>query len=372
MIQALRTDILLLSFELGNGKWLLTFSAGQRLRRVEIQARDLRALEIEIAAARKKFGLAAASVVHSCYEAGRDGFWLHRALTARGVINLVIDPSSIEVDRRKRRAKNDRLDGEALLRLLARYIAGERKHLRIVRVPSANDEDARRPQRELERLTRERTAHINRIRSLLALEGVVLNPGAASFVSALSHAQRWDGQPLGTHLLAEIHDELERMEVIARQIKRLRIEQDARAEQAPDDARHKKLTTLRSLKGINRSAYLLVFEFFAWRTFSNRREVGAAAGLVGTPYQSGDTNREQGISKAGNARIRTVLVELAWRWVRFQPQSALTQWYQERFGQSGGRRRRVGIVALARRLLIALWRLVEQGVVPEGVAIKST
>jgi len=367
---ALQSSSLLLSFELGNSKWLLTFGNGQRVRRAEIKARDLGALDAQIDAARKKFNLVPSAPVHSCYEAGRDGFWLHRALSARGVSNLVIDPSSIEVNRRMRRAKNDSLDGEALLRLLARYIAGERRHFRVVRVPDEKDEDARRPQRELERLTKERTAHINRIRSLLALEGVVLKPGSAGFLAALGNARRWDGTPLGEHLIAEIHDELERMALLERQIKKLRRQQDARVEHAPEDVKHKKLEALRRLKGINRSAYVLVFEFFGWRAFANRRQLGAAAGLVGTPYQSGDKMHEQGISKAGSARIRTLMVELAWSWLRFQPRSKLTQWFQQRFG-GGGRLRRIGIVALARRLLIALWRMVEHGVVPEGAAFKS-
>ena len=368
MIQtALRKDIFLLSFELGNSKWLLTFSNGQRVRRREISARDLRALDAEIARARIK--LEASASLQSCYEAGRDGFWLHRALAARDITNLVIDPSSIEVNRRKRRAKNDALDGEALLRLLARYVSGERRHFRVVHVPDEAAEDARRPHRELERLSKERTALSNRIRSLLALEGVALKPGVG-FLQTLENTRRWDGSRLGAHLLRDIHHAIERMELLDRQIKTLRKEQDERVRRKPQTKENKKVESLRNLNGINRTAYTLVFEFFAWRKFSNRREVGAAAGLVGTPYQSGDSRREQGISKAGSARIRTLMVELAWCWLRYQPGSQLSQWFARRFS-GGGRMRRIGIVALARKLLVALWRLVEHGVIPEGAVLKN-
>lgn len=366
-----RVESLLLSFELGNNKWLLTFGTGsQNSRRVEIDAGDLKALDAQIALARKKFKLGAEAGLHSCYEAGRDGFWLHRALSARGARNVVIDSSSIEVNRRKRRAKSDRLDGEALLGLLVRYLNGERRHMRVLRVPDEKNEDARRPHRELERLTKERTAHYNRISSLLVLEGIKLKPGSG-FLEALEKARRWDGSPLGENLLAEIRHELERIDLVNKQIKELRKEQDARLEKNPRTAENKKVAVLRNLKGISRSAYALVFEFFGWRTFANRREVGAAAGLVGTPYQSGDSAHEQGISKAGNVRIRTLMVELAWCWRRYQPQSKLTKWFEERFGGGGGRMRRIGIVALGRRLLVALWRFVEHGELPEGAELKS-
>lgn len=366
-----RVESLLLSFELGNNKWLLTFGTGsQNSRRVEIDAGDLKALDAQIALARKKFKLGAGAGLHSCYEAGRDGFWLHRALLARGAKNVVIDSSSIEVNRRKRRAKNDRLDGEALLGLLARYLNGERKHMHVLRVPDEKSEDARRPHRELERLTKERTAHYNRISSLLVLEGIKLKHGSG-FLEALEQARRWDGTPLGENLVAEIRHELERIDLLNKQIKELRKEQDARLEKSPEATENKKVAVLRNLKGISRSAYVLVFEFFGWRTFANRREVGAAAGLVGTPYQSGDSAHEQGISKAGNVRIRTLMVELAWCWRRYQPQSKLTKWFEERFGGGGGRMRRIGIVALGRRLLVALWRFVEHGELPEGAELKS-
>jgi transposase len=366
-----RVESLLLSFELGNNKWLLTFGTGsQNSRRVEIDAGDLNALDAQIALARKKFKLGAEAPLHSCYEAGRDGFWLHRALLARGAKNVVIDSSSIEVNRRKRRAKSDRLDGEALLGLLVRYLNGERRHMHVLRVPDEKNEDARRPHRELERLTKERTAHYNRISSLLVLEGIKLKPGSG-FLEALEKARRWDGSPLGENLLAEIRHELERIDLVNKQIKELRKEQDARLEKNPRTAENKKVAVLRNLKGISRSAYALVFEFFGWRTFANRREVGAAAGLVGTPYQSGDSAHEQGISKAGNVRIRTLMVELAWCWRRYQPQSKLTKWFEERFGGGGGRMRRIGIVALGRRLLVALWRFVEHGELPEGAELKS-
>ena len=359
MIQtALRTDIFLMSLELGKSKWLLTSGNGQRIRKRQIDARDLSALDREIAEARVRLNTQAP--LQSCYEAGRDGFWLHRALTVRRITNLVMDPSSIEVNRRQRRRKSDCVDGEALLRLLGRYVAGERGHVSILRVPNETVEDQRRPQRELARLTRERTQHTNRIKSLLALHGVELK-SLTKLQKTLDQVRHWNGEPLCPHVAAEIGRDLERIELLDRQIKTVRQEQDERVKQAPNEQQNRKIESLRNLRGIDRAAFVLAFEFFGWRTFSNPREVGAAAGLVGTPYQSGDRMREQGIGKAGSARIRSLMVELAWSWVRYQPGSKLTQWFVERFSAGGSRSRRVGIVALARKLLVALWRFLEQG-----------
>jgi transposase len=232
-------------------------------------------------------------------------------------------------------------------------------------VPDRADEDQRHLHRELDQLRRERTDHTNRVRGLLAAIGVKIAVKAIS-PSGLDLLKQWNGEPVPEGLKRRLLHELERMELLARQIRALEIEQ---AEQVRDDqTRHvDKVRTLMGLKGVGpMSATILVYEFFGWRQFANRREVGALAGLTPTPYQSGESNHEQGISKAGNVRVRWIMTELAWSWLRFQPQSPLSQWYHRRFGGGTSRMKRTGIVALARKLLIALWRYVEDGEVPEG------
>jgi transposase len=323
----------------------------------------------EIERARQRFGLAADAPVRSCYEAGREGFWLHRWLASEGIDNRVVDASSIEVNRRLRRAKTDRMDATRLLLLLVRFFGGERSVWSVVRVPNAEEEDRRHLHRELLTAKRDRTRVANRIQGMLANQGLRVN-WRRPLAPQLAGLRLWDGAALPAGLRERLAREEERLALLNRQIEAL---EGARRERirAGSDAAVRQVQQLLALQGIgSNSAWLYVMEFFAWRRFRNRRELGALAGLTPTPYQSGESNREQGIAKAGNRHVRAMAIEIAWGWLRFQPESALTRWYQERFGQGSSRLRRIGIVALARKLLIALWQYLETGVVPDGAVLK--
>jgi transposase len=364
-----------LALDLGNTTWKLAFATGHahapRLR--TIPARDLAQLGAEIAAAKARFGLSADAPVVSCYEAGRDGFWLHRALAALGVTNVVVDSASITQNRRKRRAKSDRLDAAALVRLLLRHQAGERGVWSVVRVPSVADEDRRQLHRELFTLTRQRTRQVNRIKGLLALHGVAL-PRLRGLPATPPALRDWSGAPLPAGLTARLAREWARLRATQREVLALRAERRRllAADEAATDPALQMVERLLALRGIGEvSAWLYTTEFFGWRAFRNRRQVAGAAGLTPTTQASGDTEHEQGISKAGNTIIRALAIEVAWSWVRRQPTSALSRWYRARFGAGGPRQRRVGIVAVARKLLIALWRYLETGVLPEGAVLKA-
>ena len=365
-----RQERLHLALELSAATWKLGFSDGKRIRIVSRSSADWRQLPDEIARARARFGLSPEAPVVSCYEAGRDGFWIHRYLTHLGVENVVVESASIRVDRRARRAKTDRLDVRALVDLLVRHAGGEADIWSVLRAPTAEAEDVRRPHREYERLTKERTQHRARLQSLLVLEGIHLKAGRG-FLLALEKVRRWDGSPLPERLLQELMREYRRLQLVEEQLATLTREARVRAARA-ETAADRKIAALASLRGVGlRSASVLVGEFFGWRQFRNRREVGSLAGLDGTPFSSGASEREQGISKAGNRRVRTMMVELAWCWVRWQPQSKLARWFDARTGHAGGRLKRVMIVAVARRLLIDLWHFVEHGVVPEGAITQA-
>jgi transposase len=356
--------VLYIAFELADRKWKLALSDGTRApSRHTIDAGDVTALLACVARAKARCGVAGAAVIRSCYEAGRDGFWLHRWLLEQGIDNVVVDSASIEVNRRARRAKSDRLDADKLLAMLMRYHAGERRVWSVVRVPTLEQEDARRVHRELERLSREQTAHRNRIGSLLVLHNLRVKSVAGR------GWQRWweaHGQRLPESLRGEIEREIARLALVKAQMNTLQARQ---GEQVDNDLQPQ-VAQLARLRGVGVSgAWVLVAELFGWRRFANRRQVAGAVGLTGTPYQSGDSYVEQGIAKNGNRRARWLLVELAWNWLRWQPQSALSQWFNARFAGSA-RLRRIGIIALARRLAIALWRYLEGGVVPEGAVLK--
>lgn len=360
------------AFDLGNREWKLAFTPGPghppRIR--TMPARDLARLEREVVAALERFGLPPTTAVVSCYEAGRDGFWLHRALVARGVRNVVVDSASIEVSRRARQAKSDRLDVVALLALLLRAHAGERRVWRVVRVPEPLEEDRRQLHRELWTLTRERTRTINRIRGLLASHGLRLTTLRA-LPMQLPTLRLWDGSAVPTGVHARLGREWDRLTLVRAQMHALTADR-ARLVRGGDDPALRLVRRLLTLRGIGEtSAWLYTMEFFAWRAFRNRREVGALAGLTPTARQSGTRTRELGVSKSGNRRIRALAIELAWGWLRYQPASALSRWYAHRFAAGGSRLRRIGIVALARKLLIALWRYLESGVVPEGAILKA-
>ena len=369
---SIKEAILYIAFELSSSKWKLAFSDGSKLRYKTISAGDLAQLQTEIKLAKQKFKLTEDVKVLSCYEAGRDGFWIHRYLESQGIENLIVDSASLEVNRRKRRAKTDRIDAGKLLRMLIRYWGGEKKVWSVVRVPSEADEDARHLHRGLEDLNKERTMHRNRIKGFLVLQGIkVSNPSHKRFLDQLEKLRTWDGRQVAPDLKSTIIREYERLQMVEEQIRALEREKTERLKN-PDTESLQKVVKLASLYGIGSvSSWTFVMEFFGWRQFQNRKEVGALAGLTPTPYDSGKSLREQGISKAGNQRIRGLAVEIAWSWLRFQPQSNLSQWFMKRYANGGKRMRRIGIVAVARRLLIDLWRYLEYDKIPEGARLKS-
>lgn len=362
---------LLMAMELGRRQWKLGFTTGvgQRSRRRTMTVDAWRRLPDEIAAAKARFGLPADAAVMSCYEAGQEGFWVHRYLSTIGVANLVVDSSSIEVNRRKRRAKTDGVDVEKLLALLLRFVGGERSALRAVRVPSEPDEQGRQLHRELFTLKRDRTRVTNRITSLLVTQGIRVKV-RTDFRARLDRLARWDGESLPAALRTRLEREWEKVALLTSQIKALEgARRDAiRHSEEPALALVRRLLELRGI-GDN-AAWLFVMELFAWRQLKNRRQVGAIMGLIPTPYQSGTLDREQGISKAGNEALRAVAIQIAWIWIMYQPQSALTKWYAARFADGGPRARKIGIVAVARRLMIDLWRYLDAGVIPDGAVFK--
>jgi transposase len=371
-IHNITTLYLYMAIELSQKEWKLGFTIGfgQRPRLRNLVARDLITLVEEIRLAKVRFGLPENASVLSCYEAGRDGFWLHRWMLEQGVTNLIVDSASIEVNRRKRRAKTDRMDVGKLLTMLMRYQQGERKVWSIVHVPSPEEEDQRQLHREMLVIKAERTRHINRIKGLLSSQGVVLKI-KSDFFCQMETVRLWDGSRLPEALHARLIREYERLQGCTQHIQQLELGQEEalRTSNTPAMAQ---VRQLRQLKGIGlNSSWLYVMEFFSWRGFHNRREVGSLAGLTPTPYQSGESAQERGISKAGNGAIRTMAIELAWDWLRFQPQSQLSRWYQERFAGGNSRTRRIGIVAVARRLLIALWQYLETGAVPPGAHLRA-
>jgi transposase len=363
---------LLMSMELGRRQWKLGFTTGvgQRPRQRTLSTDACDRLREEIAAAKVRFRLPADAPVVSCYEAGRDGFWIHRYLTGIGVENLVVDSSSIEVNRRARRAKTDRMDVEKLLAMLLRYLAGEQTVWRIVRVPSEADEQRRQPHRELLTVKQDRTRVTNRIAGLLATVGVLIHVDA-TFGARLDRLMQWNGQPLPEALRVRLVREWQKVELLTTQIHDLERARRVMLRESREEA-VAMVRRLLQLRGIgDNAAWLYVMELFAWREFRNRRQVGASTGLVGTPYKSGALDHEQGISKAGNKRVRRMTVQIAWGWLTYQRQSALTQWYNRRFAHGGSRARKIGIVAVARRLVIDLWRYLDAGVIPEGAVLKG-
>lgn len=362
---------LFLAFELSNNDWKLGFSTGfgQRPRERTINARDLETLQREIRLAKERFGLAEDSAVMSCYEIGRDGFWLHRYLRSEGVENLVVSSSSIEVPRKGRRRKTDRLDVEKLLTMLMRHHMGDKRVWSVVRVPSVEEEDRRQLHRELETLKKELTQHSNRIKSLLVCHGIRLAVGSI-FLLQLEKARQWDGSPLPPGLVARLKREYGRIQMVDDQIRELEAQRREiiRHEESPAMDKVRQLMRLRAI-GVS-SAWLFTMEMFAWRKFRNGKEIGGVSGLAPTPRQSGDEYVELGISKAGIRNVRWMAIEIAWGWLRYQPDSELSRWFMKRFGNGTKRMQRIGIVALARKLLIALWRYLETGTVPEGAALK--
>jgi transposase len=358
---------LLLAFELGERSWKLGFTTGlgQRPRMRQIPARATERVVEEVGRAKARFRLSADAPVASCYEAGREGFWLHRWLVAHGVQNHVIDSSSIEVNRRARRAKTDRLDLGGLLNVLARYSQGDAHAWRVVRVPSLEEEDARQLHRTRETVQQDRNRVINRLKALLLTQGLAL-PIDAKFLTRLEAARLCDGRPIPAGLHGRLQRNWAQLAFLNRTLAELDAERGALPVN-PTSPLGRYVHALPTLRGIGPiGSWTLATEIFGWRQIKNGRELGALVGLVPAPYQSGETAHDQGITRAGHKHVRRLMVQLAWSWVRYQPGSALTRWYQGKFGHGGRRLRRIGIVALARKLLVALWRYVEHGEIPEG------
>jgi len=309
--------------------------------------------------------------VVSCYEAGRDGFWLHRRLLEHGVESHVVDAASVSVPQHARRRKTDRLDVQVLLRELMALLRRE-SDCRVLRVPTPADEDERQLGRERQQLVSERVAHVNRIKGLLATQGIVdYQPLRSDRHERLAEVRTALNTPLERRLAARVERELKRLEGVMAQLKQVEAERDAiAANPPPDDANAMKIVQLARLKSIaNETATTMTREVY-YRHFDNRCQVGAFVGFDGSPWRSGQMNREQGISKRGNRRVRALLVEAAQRWVRQQPDSALSQWFIRRVGATKGAYKRKMIVALARKLAIALWRYLETGLVPTGAVLK--
>jgi transposase len=364
------------SLELSKSRWLVTVSApgSEKLSKHVVIGGDGGALLDLLgrlrASAERRGGMAVQVAV--IQEAGLDGFWLHRLLEANGIESHVVDPASIAVDRRHRRAKTDVIDGEMLLRTLMAWARGERRVCSMVRPPSPDEEDRRRLTRERGTLLKERTRHTNRIKGLLAGQGITdYDPLRKDRLARLDALRTGDGRPLPERLKAEIRREIERVDLVVSQMAMVERERDALVGMTSGPAPETTAAVLARLKGIGPELGSLIWLEALFRGFANRRQIAAYAGLAPSPWQSGGTDREQGISKTGNRRLRHAMVELAWLWLRHQPDSALSVWFRARVGQGRGRIRRIVIVALARKLLVALWRYATQGVVPAGATFKA-
>ena len=371
-----RINTIFVAIELSQKSWLVTMHCPDKdkISRHKLEGGDHVGLLALIDRMRERAAraLGAVPAVVSCYEAGYDGFWLHRLLTAAGITNHVFDPASIAVDQRARRVKTDRIDGEKMLRTLMAHLRGEPRVVRIVRAPTPEQEDARRASRERARLTKEQTAHSSRIKALLRLLGMAVgNPRRRDFLTWLSAQRDWQGQAVPPQMLAEIRHEHARLMLVRERLDAL-MEAQSTVDLAPAVAqmaqRSKLLLRLKCLGPA--FATTLTSEVF-YKDFRNRREVASYFGLTPSPWQSGGINREQGISKAGNPRARCAAIELAWLWLRHQADSKLTQEYRRRTLDASKRIKRLAIVALARKLMIALWRYLTTGLVPEGAVLKA-
>jgi transposase len=375
------------SLELSLSSWLVTSlspGAGEKMSKHSIAAGDLAGLLALFAELRRRAEARSGTTypIVTIQEAGLDGFWLHRALQAQGIESHVVDAASIAAPRRRRRAKTDRLDGEALLRALLAYLRGEPRVCAMVRVPTVEEEDRRRPSRERKALIAERVQHVNRIKGLLFSQGVRdYEPLRINRRRKLETLRSGDGRVLPPRLKAQIGRELDRLELLLGQIKAAESDRDAVlsaacAPQVTDSCAPQAPATppalLMALRGIGPDFAAIVWTEALYRGFANRRQVAAYAGLAATPWRSGSIVREQGVSKAGNPRLRTTMIQLAWLWLRHQPDSALTHWFRKRVDDGRAGARKILIVALARKLLVALWKYVTAGVVIEGAVMKAT
>ena len=376
---AIQTNLaaIFVSLELSRSIWLITSLApggGEKMSKYSVRAGDIASLLARFSELKKKAlartGKSFPIVV--IQEAGLDGFWVHRVLQSERIESHVVDPASIATSRRRRRAKTDKIDGEALLRALLAYKRGEPRVCAMVKAPTPEEEDHRRLCRERKVLIAERVGHVNRIKGLLFSQGVFgYEPLRRDRRQRLDELTTGDGRPLPTHLKTQISRELDRLELVLDQIKLAEAERDAllAAQQTAAPASAGRM--LLDFKGIGAEFAAALWLEGLFRHFDNRRQLASYAGLAPTPWQSGSVDREQGVSKAGNPRLRTTLIQLAWLWLRHQPRSALALWFKERVNRDGGRMKKTAIVALARKLLVALWKYVTSGVVIEGAVMKA-
>jgi transposase len=365
----------LIAIELSVSSWFVAVrlpgSEKSRLHRVEggdttallALIRDLRS--------RAETKLRHAADVACCFEAGRDGFWLHRLLTAHGASAYVLEPTSILVNRRARRAKTDRLDAEGMLRVLAAWLGGDRQVCSIVSVPTPEDEDAKRPHREREHLVQERQRLENRMEALLFTQGIRGRPSLRSWERDIAKLRTGDGRALPCLMQAELNRLRRRLVLILELIHEMEAERAKALAAKGDDAMTRKIADLQRIRGIGANFSTVLAREVLYRSFANRRQLASYVGIAPMPYQSGGMDRDRSISRAGNPRARTTLIQLAWLWLRYQPGSALSDWFRRRVGTLQGRTRRIAIVAMARKLLIALWRYVETGVLPDGVELRA-
>jgi transposase len=363
------------AIELAVSSWLVAarLPGAEKVRLLRIEGGDTAALlaliaELRSSASRKLGGVAG---VACCFEAGRDGFWLQRLLAAHGIAAHVLEPTSVLVNRRARRAKTDRLDAEGMLRVLAAWLGGDRQVCSMVRVPTPEEEDAKRPHRERQHLVQEKLRLANRIEALLFTQGIRARPSLRSWERDLAELRTGDGRALPPLLRAELDRLRRRLVLILELIRETEAERAEALAAAADDAMAQKIMALQRIRGVGANFAAVLGREVFYRSFANRRQLASYVGIAPTPHQSGGTDRDRSISRAGNARARTTLIQLAWLWLRHQPGSALATWFRERVGALQGRTRRIAIVAMARRLLIALWRYVETGMVPDGVAIRA-
>jgi len=376
---AVRTDLkaIFVSLELSRSTWVITSlspGGGEKMSKHAVPSGDIPALLARLSQLKEKARARTGQVfpIIVIQEAGLDGFWIHRVLQQEGIESYVVDRASIATSRRRRRAKTDKIDGEALVRALLAYKRGEPRVCAMVQAPTPHEEDRRRIRREREVLTAERVQHVNRIKGLLFAQGIGdYEPLHRNRRERLEELITGDGRPLPECLKAQISRELDRLELVIEQVKAVEAERDALLAQAqaspgvPAPA-----AQLLTLRGIGPEAAATLWSEGLFRTFNNRKQVAAYAGLAPTPWQSGAVHRDQGVSKAGNPRLRTIMIQIAWLWLRHQPQSALALWYRARIKRTGGRLGKTMIVALARKLLVALWKYATAGVLIEGAVLK--
>lgn len=376
---AIRTDLgaIFVSLELSRSSWLITSLSpgnGEKLTKHAVRGGDVAGLLARVAQLTEKSQTQVGRrfPIVAIQEAGLDGFWIYRVLQAEGIESHVVDPASIATSRRRRRAKTDKIDGEALVRALLAYKRGEPRVCAMVQAPSPEEEDRRRITRERKVLTGERIQHVNRVKGLLFAQGISeYEPLRCDRRKRLDELRTGDGRILPPHLRVQIDRELDRLELLLKQVKAIEAERDALLVAARSTATPASVAMLLDIKGIGPEFAAVLWSEGLFRHFDNRRQVASYAGLAPTPWQSGSVDREQGVSKAGNPRLRTTMVQLAWLWLRHQPHSALARWFHERVERNGGRHRKSTIVALARKLLVALWKYVSAGIVIEGAAMKA-